>query len=117
MRKPSVKTLSLIFGDNAKQARRILELDRKGLESLPLSEELIKRAFGRLSTVWLQLQNLNIIGGFYGVESIETGKEWAYYLNSGDTYNGTLIYFRGNFRVSTLGDFVETMERQGVKFK
>ena len=32
------------------------------------------------------------------------------------TLSRTIIYWRGRYRVQSLGDFVETMGRQGVRF-
>jgi hypothetical protein len=37
------------------------------------------------------------------------------YVNTGDTYNATIIKYRGRYRVTTMGDMVETLERRGVK--
>ena len=34
------------------------------------------------------------------------------YVNTGDTYNATLVYVDGRFRVSTFGDEVESHERR-----
>ena len=49
--------------------------------------------------------------GTYGVESIDCGHNRnspsIEYLNSGDTYETTVLYVRGQFRVGAWGDIVE----------
>jgi hypothetical protein len=61
---------------------------------------------------------------YFGVEPIR-GKYWdnyygdtvALYLNSGDTYNATLLYdaVKGRFMLTTMGDFVERApKRYGI---
>lgn len=35
---------------------------------------------------------------------------------AGETYAPTVIYWRGQYRVQSVGDFIETMQRQGVRF-
>lgn len=118
MRTPSVKTLSTIFDDNAKQAKRFLTCDRKTLlaESQAASNCQMQ-SYERQPTYYLRLIALNDLGDFHGVEYCETQEgDVVEYLNAGDTYNATLIFWRGRWRVTTLGDFIETMERSGVKF-
>lgn len=123
MRTPSVKTLSTIFDDNAKLAKFFLTCSRAELLDTSLSaEELQRSSYGKHSTNYLRLVALDDIGDFCGVECAECDNgqyegQYAYYLNAGDTYCGTLILWQGRWRVTTLGDFVETMARRGVKFK
>ena len=117
MRKPSIKTLRAAFGDNAAEARRIFEMSRAEIEKLPFAQTAEKQAFGRLHTEYLRAMALNVCGGFNGLEAVQTANgEWVEYLNAGDVYYETIIYWRGNYRVQTLGDFIETMERRGVRF-
>lgn len=49
----------------------------------------------------------------FGVEVIRDihGDVVAYYSNAGDTYATTVMLVNGFYRVTTLGDFVETWER------
>lgn len=117
MRLPSVKTLSEVFND-AKQARKIMEMPRAELSTTDAGARRLRECFHPPKTYDLRLHVLNSIEfGLHGVESIEsTGGEYADYLNTGDTYAPTLIYWRGKYRVQSIGDFVETMERQGVRF-
>lgn len=122
MRTPSINTLSSIFDDKAKQAKRALTCSREDLLSTETAAYECQRAsYGKRSTNYLRLVELNDLGDFHGVERVECENgqyEGAYarYLNAGDIYNGTLILWQGNWRVTTLGDFVETMERRGVRF-
>lgn len=120
---PSIKTLSTIFGENAKLAKFFLNCSRDELLDCSLSaSDLQRSSWGKHSAEYLRLIACNEIGRFHGVECIEcdNGKhegQWVYYLNAGDAYCGTLILWRGRWRVTTLGDFVETMGRRGVRFK
>lgn len=117
MRLPSVKTLSEVFND-AKQARKIMEMSRSELSATDAGAKRLHECFHPPKTYDLRLHVLNSIeSGLHGVESIEsTSGEYADYLNTVDIYAPTLIYWRGNYRVQSLGDFIETMERQGVRF-
>lgn len=116
MKTPSVKTLSRIF-DDAKRAKEIFTMSRRQLIDGPGADRFAE-CYNPPKTYDLRLHALNTAGGFHGHESMETRSgEYAEYLNSGDTYAETVIYWRGNYRVQCLGDFVETMERQGVNFK
>lgn len=73
----------------------------------------------RAPQTWdVRLTVLNALGETHGIESAETTRgEYASYLNTGDMYAATLIYWRGAYRVQSVGDFIETMERQGVNFQ
>lgn len=119
MRKPSIKTLRAAFGENAPEARRIFEMSRAELERTETGAE-IARGFHHgycESLAFFRLLCLNACGGFHGVEAVRTSAdEYAEFLNAGDTYALTVIRWRGNYRVQTLGDFIETMERRGVRF-
>jgi hypothetical protein len=51
---------------------------------------------------------LNELAGTHGIESFETRRDgWCDYLNAGDTYAPTLVWFRGKYRVTTWGDIAE----------
>lgn len=115
---PSIKTLALAFPDNAREARAVLKMSRDELENHPVGAARVRECYHAPMTWDLRMNILNSIGGFYGVESIEgTRGEWAEYLNAGDTYAATIIYWRGRYRVQSLGDFIETQERKGKRFK
>lgn len=117
MRLPSIKTLSAVFAD-AKQARAILEMNRAQLLALPAGEARARECYNPPKTYDVRMHCLNAIdAGLHGLESMEsTGGEYAEYLNTGDSYAPTLIYWRGAYRVQSVGDFVETQERASVRF-
>lgn len=116
--KPSIKTLSAAFPDNAKAAREVLKMSRDELEAHPVGAARVRQCYHAPMTWDLRMSILNAVGEFHGVESLEGTKgEWATYLNAGDCYACTVIYWRGRYRVQTLGDFIETQERQGKRFK
>lgn len=105
-----------IFGDNAKEAKRLLTCETQEIKT-PEADNLRRQSCNPPKKYMVRLTALNALSEFYGVESAKTvDDEYAEYLNSGDTYAETLIYWRGRYRVQCLGDFIETMERNGVKF-
>lgn len=126
MNTPSVKRLREVFGDNAKLAKVIMQSGFKYFKdsalapfrSLESVKRLVRESFGRPSWAQMQMEALNELAGFHGVEAMETTKgEYAEHLNSGDSYACTVIYWRGSFYVTSIGDFVETKERQHIRFK
>jgi len=92
IRYPSVKALEGHFMDDASWIRETLKT--KGLDGL---DEPSK--------------------GFFGKERVcyENGK-WAFsYVNTGDTYNPTIVWTGKSYILTTMGDMVETIERRGRK--
>lgn len=118
MKTPSIKTLSAVFTD-VKQAKKILQMTRNELLQTEAGKARDLECYNPPKTYDLRMTVLNAIEqGLHGVESVESNNgEYADYLNSGDSYKATLIYWKGTYRVQSLGDFIETMQRQGVKFK
>ena len=54
------------------------------------------------------LHCLNEVLGMHGVKALtRDGEVVADYLNSGDTYVPTLMYIKGKFRISSVGDYAE----------
>ena len=118
MRTPSVKTLRQALGTGATQAKRVFKMSRQELASTHAGANRLIECFNPPKTWDIRMHVLNDIGGFHGVESFESTKgEYATHLNAGDSYEPTIIYWRGSYRVQSVGDFVETMERQSVHFK
>lgn len=119
IRLPSVKTLSSIFGDSAKEARKVLEYSRR--ELLENCEEVALRlneCYHAPKTYDLRLHALNALGEFFGLEGAETADgEWLTYLNAGDTYAGTICYWRGRYYVASLGAMIESLEKKRIYFK
>jgi hypothetical protein len=118
MRLPSIKALARVFED-PKVARRILEMKPSELRAHPATLAL---CYSRPLPLYdLRMGSLNALDpGLHGVEYITEARaedpESACYLNTGDMYADTVIYWRGAYRVQSLGDFIETQERNGVKF-
>ena len=114
MKSPSVKALEVVFGADAKKAKAIFKFSRKELEEHPANEELIRLSHGKHDVAYLILRALNHLGereGCCGVEYKSTDRDiFAEYINVGDTYVDTIIYWQGNFRVQCLGDFTEMVE-------
>lgn len=114
---PSIKTLSLAFGDNAKALRRILAMPHNELSEHPAAAARIRECYHRPAWSDLRLTALNATAGTYGVEGVQSRSgSWATYLNTGDTYAPTIIFWQGKYRVQSLGDFVEIQERKGTHF-
>ncbi len=108
MRTPSIKTLSRVFTD-PKEAKRILTLDYAELRKLPAAQARISACLNPPKKYDVRMHCLNAIeSGLHGLEAVKTvGGEYADYLNTGDSYADTLIYWRGAYRVQSVGDFIE----------
>lgn len=119
MKTPSIEKLRLVFGDNAKQAKEIFKMNKFQLIETPAGKARYQECYNPPAMYDLRMHCLNALeSGLYGVESCESVGGWyADYLNTGDSYNPTVIYWRGNYRVQSVGDFIEIMQRRGVKFK
>jgi hypothetical protein len=123
IKKPSVKTLARAFGDKASEARKIIEMSQSEILAAGPGNHFDRaRHIAKVSIccndLSLQMSTLNALGGFHGTQYIQAKSgEYARYLNSGETYHATLIYWRGRYRVQSVGDFIETMERQNIHFK
>lgn len=117
MKLPSIKTLSQVF-DNPKQARAVLEMTHEQLRAHPAGSARITECYHAPKWYDVRMHVLDSLdNGLYGLESIQsTNGEYADYLNAGDTYNPTVIYWRGSYRVQSIGDFIETMQRQSINF-
>jgi hypothetical protein len=116
MRTPSIKILSKVF-ENPAEAKRVLFMSHKQLAEHPVGAARIAECYHWPAWHDVRMTILNSIDpGLHGIETIR-GRECADYLNTGDTYAPTLIFWRGAYRVQSVGDFIETMERQGVKFQ
>lgn len=112
-RLPSVRTLRAVFGDNAKQARAILEMSRDQLEALPAGQSRVQECYNPPATYDLRMTCLNALGETYGVEAFQVDDgTWCDYLNVGDPYRSTLVRFRGRYRVACWGDIVEKFAKR-----
>jgi hypothetical protein len=104
---------------NAKNLHEWLRLDPSVAKTLA---QEFKNACGNHEAVDLALDNANAAMHAHGVEAIEGDHQVdryyynivALYVNTGDTYNPTVIYETENerFLVWTFGDWVEANERK-----
>jgi hypothetical protein len=113
---PSLKTLRDVFGQSFRHDYGE-DLAEKNLKEL--REALVLWREHRLSSKhMMQLANMFLKG--HGIEYLESENERAkaYYVNTGDTYNATLLLDIPRNRVwaTTWGDWVEAEERRGNKF-
>ena len=114
MRKPSIKTLSQCFG-NPREARRIFKMSRAELLATGAGAARNRECHSAPRTADLRMHALNECGRFHGVEFLARERqsngyspdEYAEYLNAGDSYAATVIYWRGRYRVQSIGDFIE----------
>jgi hypothetical protein len=118
-RLPSIKTLRSVFRHRAPEARRILEMTRDQLEAHPVGAARLAEFFNPPPTMDLRMHVLSSLDtGLFGVEVIDIGRRDGTqatipYLNAGDTYTPTLVFWAGTYRVESWGDRVEILERQG----
>ena len=116
MKTPSIKMLAQVF-DNPVEAKRILQMSHAELSAHPVGAARIAACHHRPKWYDVRMTILNSIDpGLHGVESITGRQEYVDYLNTGDTYTPALIFWRGRYRVQSVGDFIETQEKHGVKF-
>ena len=112
LRVPSVKTLTEVFGENARKARAYLkgELDPDENENVA---EWIRHCWHEPPWIDKVMEVLNELAETFGVEAIfrESDDSWPtfLYLNTGDTYAPTLIFNceKLTIYVSSWGDVVE----------
>lgn len=123
IRFPSVKTLMSIRGVDKEKAaliRRIMlrKVRVTGNELFPVTNDWLDRCYNLPVRYELQMSAIDEVIGGFGVEGgefcsdgfLQDGK-WYVYVNMGDTYDNTVLYYNGSFRVICLGDFVERMEK------
>ena len=121
MRFPSLKTLRECMPyhdcDHARM-RAIAKMTRAQLiENSNAARERDASSYHPHKTHTLQMEALNDASGLHGVECMRSHNgEYAEYLNAGDSYAGTIIYWRGSYRCTSIGDFIETLERQRIYF-
>lgn len=118
---PSIKTLETVFQHNAKEARRVLEMNRTQLEERFNSDGLNVGYYNPPSKKDMRLLILNKLAETFGVEAIALGNgEIVEYLNTGDTYTPTLLFWRERYHVLDWGTLVErhgSMDLQEAIFR
>lgn len=119
MKSPSIQTLSTVFS-NPEEAKRIIGMTQREICARPEAIARIKECGNPPKLYELRMHCLNVMeSSLHGVVHMMAyaTDEWAVYLNAGGTYIPTLIYYDGRFRIQSVGDFVEEVERRGVLFK
>jgi hypothetical protein len=106
---PSVKTLRAVFDDNAREARRVLEMTRSQLLDTEAGDAIARRCYGEPRTSDIRLAILDRLAGTSGVEGFRLRDgSWVLYLNAGDTYTTTLVRMPGGrYRVTDWGTIAE----------
>jgi hypothetical protein len=108
MRSPSVKRLAEVFGSNAKQAKKVFAMSRDDLLETEAGRRREDECFNPPKLWDLRMHVLDNLAETSGIEEFITRKgEHVEYLNAGDTYAATLVYFRGNYYVGCWGDYAE----------
>jgi hypothetical protein len=113
MNQPSVKTLENAFPTQGKRLRELITSE-DAVYAHPAAIRWIRECYHLPSLSELRMHALNAELGFFGVEYVK-GKGPGHrttpnfhYLNSGDSYNATIVRFAGGaYRVTTWGDIVE----------
>ena len=112
MRSPSINKLLQVFPDRAKakEAKRILGMDNTGhrLKKYASVEAHRRACYNPPDCSYIKLLALNELAEAHGVEYFKSVKgEYAEYINMGESYAATILLWRGHFRVTSFGDFVE----------
>ena len=118
IRFPSIETLSRIAPTpDAAKAARLAFITRAHylLAELPGAREYAQQCWSAPGTETLRMHALNAALETHGIESMRIGNQYADYLNAGDPYIETIIFYGGHYRVQCVGDFIEAMERRGYK--
>ena len=108
MKLPSIEELAEVF-DEPQEARKILEMSYNQLSTTDAGMKRIKECYNDPMHFDLCMTVLNSIqNNLFGMECLLSDtNEFAHYLNTGDSYNATIIYFRDNYRVQSVADFIE----------
>jgi len=96
--------------ENAKKVRGLIkgELDPDTFESVSNWTRQCYHPPSEHEKVFCALNE--VIGG-HGTEAcFDEGKPNLEYINMGDSYKATIVYFDGCFRFTTLGDIIEHKE-------
>lgn len=114
---PTVKTLSQIHDADHEAMRRILKMNRAELLATDAGAARRRECLAPVPNWDLRMHALNAAARTHGVEGVRASNGWyADYLNTGDSYAPTIIRWNGRYRVQSIGDFIETMERRGIRF-
>ena len=87
---------------------------------IPGVSEWYRRFHHPPKTYQCKLEAINELIGGHGVEGFPDPDDMTAsgleYVNMGDTYTTTVVYWKGRYMITTWGDVVEGLERQGIYF-
>lgn len=119
---PSIKTIQSrlrLDRQTAAAVRGILD-GSISYHRVPGVSEWYHRTHSRPPIYVCKLEAINRLIGGHGVEGIPDPDDMTAsgleYVNMGDTYNATIVYWKGRYMVTSWGDVVESLERQGIYF-
>ena len=113
---PSVKSIEQAFPGKGKVMRKLLESKQAVLDH-QAAKELERKCYNAPGLAYMRMTALNMEAETYGVEAVWKAGEGPgdctshpafEYLNTGETYNLTLIRWSdGRYRIASWGDIVE----------
>lgn len=120
-RLPSVKTLESVLRVDRTVAKKV-RLALEGPGALPVDHDKYRQHYNPPSKLDRMLDAVNLLVEGFGIEPIrqaggDCGGYWgdivALYVNTGDTYSGTVLFDvdRDTFYATDYGTWVETAER------
>lgn len=88
-------------------------------DDLPVVQDLVKACWHPPAQIDRLLCALDHVAQTHGVEALRlaSGRVVAEYLNTGDSYTGTVIYDRFGdtpWQVTSVADFLDVLEARGV---
>ena len=116
----TLKQLQEAFGeDEGLAAYAVLGMSHNDLEEHPAGRERIEECYHHPEWWDVRMHVLNDVLHMHGVESIEVRDDgiscYADYLNTGETYATTILHWEDEYRLESVGDFVEWVEREGLE--
>jgi hypothetical protein len=121
-RVPSVNSLLEAFEEKIGYERvmiaRGIMKNRIRPDAVKQTDSWIRSCYHEPSFHEKKMHALNVVLKMYGVEEIldSRGNLACEYLNAGDTYATTLLFYNGLYHIGTWGELVESMERGGARF-
>jgi hypothetical protein len=103
--------------ENARIIRGILDGDVDPM-AIKDVQTWVNKCYNLPSRGEMKMEAFNTLMGGYGVEGFGDfgGNDSVDYVNTGDTYNPTIVLYNGRYFFETWGDRVEKLERQGLTF-
>ncbi len=111
LKMPSYKSMESHFagmGIDIQEVRNTLEAGRKVLLQSEAVQKFEKGCYFPPSVYELRLVAMNIVLRGHGIVGIKSKRnQYADYINMGDTYVPTIIWYNGMCHFTTVGDFME----------